>query len=69
MTDTADRFSELSTPKQREATPYNERIAIIRSLLGHRHPSEHLCVLIEMAAQGADWSEIHAVDSKARGEA
>ncbi len=42
------------------------RISVVRSLLGHRKPSEHLCTLIGMAVRGATWDEISATDQAAR---
>lgn len=54
-------------PGSTHPTPTPEqRIAVVRSLLGHRNPSEHLCRLISMACDGATWSEIHAVDAAVR---
>lgn len=50
---------EASTP-----TP-EQRVGTIRSLLGHRKPSEHLLKLIVLAAQGADWAVLHKADAEA----
>ena len=47
-------------------TPFNDRVSVIRSLLGHRHPSQLLMDLIVLAAQGADWSVIAEADAEAR---
>lgn len=53
-------------PPSGDPTPINERISIIRSLVGHRRPSQHLCELIKLAADGADWSVIAEADAEAR---
>jgi hypothetical protein len=42
------------------------RIAVIRSLIGHRRPSRHLLHLIALACAGASWDEIASADAEAR---
>jgi len=41
-------------------------IATIKSLIGHRKPSQHLLNLIVCAAQGADWAAIAELDAAVR---
>lgn len=43
-----------------------ERIATIRSLIGHRKPSQHLLDLILAAVQGAGWQQIAEMDAAVR---
>ena len=42
------------------------RVATIRSLIGHRKPSQHLLDLIALACAGGTWDDIAELDAAVR---